>query len=151
VTVVRRPARDDRGSVLVLGLGVVVVALIAVGMAVDASRLFLARRSVASLADGAALRGAHDLDLTTLYASGAADTLPLSARQVERDVAAYVSAQSAANGLQGVRVVRVLVRDGSVEVTLALTERVPLLGTVLGHPDGVLVAATARARSAVVR
>ena len=151
MTVARRAPRDDCGSVLVLGLGVVVVALIAVGMAVDSSRLFLARRSVASLADGAALRGAHDLDLTALYASGAADTLPLSARQVERDVAEYVSAQSAANGLQGVRVVTVLVRDGSVEVSLALTERVPLLGTMLGHPDGVLVTATARARSAVVR
>ena len=88
--------------------------MVVLGRGRNASRLFLARRSVASLADGAALRGAHDLDLTTLYASGAADTLPLSARQVQRDVAAYVSAQSAANGLQGVRVDTVLVRDGRV-------------------------------------
>ncbi len=149
MTAAQRRAGDDRGSVLVLGLGLVVLAMVAVGLAVDASRLFLARRSLASLADGAALRGAHDLDLAALYASGAADVLPLSAGRVERDVAAYVTRRAAANGLAGVRVVSVLVRDGTVEVELAMTEQVPLLGTVLGRPDGESVTATASARTAV--
>jgi uncharacterized membrane protein len=150
VTLRHRLPRGDQGSVLVLGLGVVVLAMLAVGLAVDASRLFLARRAVAALADGAALRGAHDLDLAALYGSGAADVLPLSARRVEADVAAYVAAQAAANDLRAVRVVSVLVRDGTVEVTLAMTEQVPLLATFLGRPDGELVTAAAGARSAVV-
>ncbi len=133
-----------------LGLGLVVLAVLAVGLTADASRLFLARRAVAGLADGAALRGAHDLDRATLYSTGAADVLPLSAGRVETDVAEYVAVQAAANGLHGVRVVRVRVRDGTVEVTLAMAEQVPLLGTILGHPDGEVVTATARARSAVL-
>ena len=145
----RRRPRGDRGSVLILGLGLVVLAMLAVGLVVDASRLFLARRAVASLADGAALRGAHDLDLATLYRSGAADVLPLSARRVEADVAGYVSAQAAANGLRGVRVVSVRVRDRTVEVTLSTIEQVPLLGTFLGAPGGEPVTATASARTAV--
>ena len=41
------PARrcGDEGSVLVLGIGFVVVLLLAVGAGTDAARLFLARRS----------------------------------------------------------------------------------------------------------
>jgi len=148
-------SRDDQGSVLVLGLGFVVVTMLAVGLVVDASRLFLARRSLASLADGAALRGAHDLDLAALYRSGGSGTsgapsaLPLSAARVRSDVAHYVVDQSAVNGLRGVRVIAVTVVAGTVEVTLAMTESVPLLGTILGHPEGELVTATARARTEI--
>jgi Flp pilus assembly protein TadG len=145
----RRRRRDERGSVLVLGLGLVVVTMLAVGMVVDASRLFLARRSLAGRADGAALRGAHDLDLVTLYTSGATAALPLSAARVRTDVADYVAAQAAANGLRGVRVATVDVAAGTVAVTLTMTERVPLVGTVLGHPEGEQVIATASARSAI--
>ena len=154
-------SRDDQGSVLVLGLGFVVVTMLAVGLVVDASRLFLARRSLASLADGAALRGAHDLDLAALYRSGAPGgsgtsgtsgaprALPLSAARVRSDVAHYVVDQSAVNGLRGVRVTGVTVVAGTVEVSLAMTESVPLLGTILGHPEGELVTATARARTEI--
>ena len=141
--------RDDRGSVLILGVGLVAVAMVAIGAGVDASRLFLARRALTSLADGAALRGAHDLDMATLYGSGATDLLPLSVGQVRADVTAYVAAQSAANGLRGVHVTGVSVRAGTVRVELAMTEPVPLLGALLGSPQGELVTATAAARTAV--
>jgi len=144
----RRHARDE-GSVLVLGLGLVVLAMLVVGAGVDASRLFLARRALASLADGAALRGAHDLDAPVLYSSGARDVLPLSASRVRADVMAYVAAQAAANDLRRVRVTSVRVRDGTVEVDLAMAEPVPILGALLGSSDGELVTASSDARTAV--
>jgi len=143
------PTRAEEGSVLVLGLSLVVLAMLAVGLVVDASRLFLARQSLTSVADGAALSGAHDVDLAALYTTGPAGSLPLSATRVRSDVADYVAAQCAANGLHGVHVVSVDVRAGTVTVTVAMTESVPLLGTVLGHPAGELVTATASARSPI--
>jgi Flp pilus assembly protein TadG len=146
-------ARDgrhgDEGSVLVLGIGLVVVLMLLVGAGVDASRLFLVRRSLADLADGAALRAAEDLDEATLYRSGASDVLPLATNRVRTDVTSYVAAEAAANGMHGVRVAAVSVRDGIVRVGLAMTETVPVLGTLVGSPDGELVTATAVARSAV--
>ena len=143
-----RRSRDE-GSVLILGIGLVVVLLLAVGAGTDAARLFLARRSLSSVADGAALRGAHDLDQATLYRTGAGDVLPLSERRVRDDVVAYVAAETSANGVRGVRVTGVTVRDGDVRVDLAMTEASPVLGTLLGSPGGVLVTATATARTAV--
>ena len=62
----------ERGSVLVLALGLVVICLIAVAVVVDASTVFLARRSLQSAADSAALAGAQAIDLDDYYARGAA-------------------------------------------------------------------------------
>jgi uncharacterized membrane protein len=146
---VARPPAADRGSVLVLGIGLVALTMLVVGAGVDASRLFLARRALASLADGAALRGAHDLDTAALYASGATDVLPLSTTRVRADVVEYVAGQAAANGVSGVRVVSLRVVDGTVSVGLSRVETVPVLGTLLGTPGGEVVSADASARSAV--
>jgi Flp pilus assembly protein TadG len=144
-----RTRRGDEGSVLVLGIGLVVVLMVLVGAGVDASRLFLARRALTAIADGAALRGAHDLDEATLYRSGATSVLPLSSSRVRADVAAYVVAEAAANGMHGVHVTAVSVRGSAVRVELATTEPVPVLGVLLGSPGGELVTATAAARTAV--
>jgi hypothetical protein len=146
--VIRRRGRGDEGSVLVLGLGLVLLAMLAVGVVVDASRLFLARCALESLADGAALYASHDVDLAALYAHGAAGGLPLSVDRVRADVTRYVAVNARANGLRDVQVVDVHVDAGVVTLALRLTEPVPLLGTVLGRPDGE-VTASASASTAI--
>jgi Flp pilus assembly protein TadG len=136
--------------VLVLGIGLVVLTMLVIGGVVDASRLFLARRALASLADGAALRGAHDLDAAALYmAPASSDILPLSTSRVRADVVDYVAEQAAANGMAGVRVVTLRVTSGTVQVGLSRTESIPLLGTLLGSPGGEQVTAYAAARTSV--
>lgn len=85
--------RDDRGSVMVLALGLLVVCVIAVGVIVDASTVFLARRSLQAQADSAALAGAQAIDVEAYYARGAAQGVRLDAgavrgavdRQVRQD------------------------------------------------------------------
>jgi len=145
------PGRSaDSGSVLVLGLGLVLVALLVAGVVVDASRLFLAQRTLASLADGAALRAAHDVDLAALYASRPAGALPLSGRTVLADVDAYVRAQAQANGTGQVHVVTAQVNGGTVTVTLEMDQHLPLLGTIVGQPEVTPVTATATASTWVV-
>jgi uncharacterized membrane protein len=129
----------------------VLVALVAAGVVIDASRLFLAQRGLASLADGAALRAAHDLDLAALYSAQPGSALPLSGGAVTADVAAYVSAQAHANSAGDVRVLAVHTDTaGTVTVTLQLDERVPLMAAVLGRTGTVTVTATATARTQVL-
>lgn len=67
----RTHLRDDEGSVLLTGIGFVVVCLLAIAVVVDASAAYLQRRSLMSLADGAALAGAQSIDLAHYYANGA--------------------------------------------------------------------------------
>ena len=63
--------RDERGSVLLLGIGMIVVGILAVAVAVDVSAAFLQRRALMSLGDSAALAGAQSIDLDSYYANGA--------------------------------------------------------------------------------
>ncbi len=62
---------DDRGSVLILGIGLVVVCLLAIAVAVDASAAFLQRRALMAIGDAAALAGAQAIDLDAYYSNGA--------------------------------------------------------------------------------
>lgn len=127
--------RDDRGTVLLLTvfLGLVLVLLTVV--VTDASAAFLARRSLASQADGAALAAAQEVDLAAFYA-GSGDVLPLAgARDV---VDAYVAAHFPDTAVAAVDT------DGTtVTVTLRRPLRLPL--ALPGWGDGTVTAsATAR-------
>lgn len=83
----RRPARDDQGSILLLTLGYLGVALMLVVVVVDASAVFLARRSLAADTDGASLAAAQSVSGPEVYARGAGRRLPLAA--VQAAVARY--------------------------------------------------------------
>jgi Flp pilus assembly protein TadG len=71
--------RGDEGSILVLTLGYAVLLMALVLVVVDASAVFLARRSLAGACDGASLSAAQSVDTDEVYRSGAAgSTLPLA-------------------------------------------------------------------------
>jgi uncharacterized membrane protein len=90
-----RNASDDEGSILLLTLGCVMIALMLVVVVVDASAVFLARRSLSASADGASLAAAQSVSSRQVYAQGAGGRLPLD--QVQAAVARYGA--SPANGL----------------------------------------------------
>lgn len=121
-----RAASDDRGSVLLLTLGFVVVIVMAIGVVVDASSVFLQRRSLAALADGAALAGAQSIDVDAYYRRGAQAALRPSISQVRSDVLDYLRAAGADH--DGVRVERIAVERDVVVVSLRRTARAPLTG-----------------------
>lgn len=77
----------EEGSIMLLALGCVSIALILVVVVVDASAVFLARRSLASATDGASLAAAQSVSSQTIYSKGAGSSLPLG--QVEAAVARY--------------------------------------------------------------
>jgi uncharacterized membrane protein len=79
--------RDEGGTILLLTLGCVAIALMLVVVVVDASAVFLARRSLASEADGASLAAAQAVSKPLVYTRGAGAHLPLA--EVEAAVANY--------------------------------------------------------------
>lgn len=80
----------DRGSVMLLALGFIVICILAVAVVVDASVMFLRQRSLQSVADGAALAGAQAIDLEAYYRRGADYRIQLDPQQVQRAVQHYV-------------------------------------------------------------
>lgn len=81
--------RDEEGTILLLTLGCLVIALMLVVVVVDASAVFLARRSLASEADGASIAAAQAVAKPVVYANGAGARLPLA--EVQAEVARYAA------------------------------------------------------------
>lgn len=115
--------RDDRGSVLVLALGFIVVCIIAVGVVVDASSVFMARRALQSQADAAALAGAQAIDVDEYYANGASPRIRLDHAAVGGAVRAHVARAGGPARLDGISL-----RDQEVIVRMSDTVRPPFSG-----------------------
>jgi Flp pilus assembly protein TadG len=141
-----RRARDDEGTILVLTLGLVGLLLVVVAVVVDVSAVILAKRGVASAADGAAISAAQALDEQALYDEGLGARIPLSGQQAAARVAAYQA--DAAVGQPGLRLA-VRIESGTTAVVTG-TRRVRPPFAVFGERE-VVVTAVARARAPVVQ
>ena len=135
--------RRDEGSVLLLVIGFAGVLLTLVAVVVDVSAVVLAKRSVASAADGAAVSAAQALDLEAVYGEGLGAQIPLDAGEARARAAAY-EAQARAQQ-PGLRLVLRLEGRTAV-VTGSRTVRLPFRLPGAGQ---VRVSAVARARSPV--
>lgn len=126
----RRPAGED-GSISVLVLGLFGVLLLLVAVVTDVSAAVLARRALASAADGAALAAAQEVDEDRLVREGFGARLPLDAAAVRSAVARH------ARGLEslqpGLRL-RAEVGPGATTATVVATRtiRLPFLGPLAG-------------------
>jgi Flp pilus assembly protein TadG len=138
---------DDRGTVLVLLLGFTAVLLLMVTVVVNVSAVILAKRALASAADGAAVSAAQALDLDALYAGGLrAGRIPLDEAQARDRVASY--AAQAAHSQPGLALAVTVSPDGSTAVVRARRSLALPFGRLLGFAP-VLVEAEARARAPV--
>ena len=136
--------RRDEGSVLLLVLGFAGILLTLVAVVADASAVVLAKRGVASAADGAAVSAAQALDLDAVREDGLREQIPLSVGEARARVAAY-EGQARAQ-LPGLRLVLRLEGRTAV-VTGSRTVRLPFR---LPGTGPVRVTAVARARAPVV-
>lgn len=138
---------DDQGSVLILLLGFAVLALVLVGVVADLSKVFLAKRALASTADGAAISAAQALDLEALY-TGSADpgALPIDSRAADAAARGHLARDGSAAAYDGFALDHVEATPSQVEVQVSA--RVALLfGAFFAGPDGVRLSASATARS----
>lgn len=141
----RRRAAGDDGTILVLTLGFVAILVLMVGVVVNVSSVVLAKRGVASAADGAAVSAAQALDLTALYDQGLGAQVPLSYDDANSRVQAYAAGvRPGQPGLQ----LSLAIEGGAtavVEGVRVVRPPFPLFGT-----GDVTVRAVARARAPVV-
>ena len=136
--------RRDDGSVLLLVLGFAGILLTLVAVVADVSAVVLAKRSVASAADGAAVSAAQALDLDAVYDSGLGEQLPLSAGDARARVAAYEGqARAQQPGLR----LALRLEGRTAVVTGSRTVRLPFR---LPGTGPVRVSAVARARAPVL-
>jgi hypothetical protein len=137
--------RDERGTVLVLLLGFTAVLLLMVAVVVNVSAVILAKRALASAADGAAVSAAQALDLEALYAGGlGSGRIPLEPGQARARVASY--AAQAAQSQPGLQLRVDLSDDGSTAIVRGVRLVELPFGRVLGFRP-VRVEAEARARA----
>ena len=142
----RRPdPRDETGTILVLVLGFFAVLLLLVGVVVNVSAVILAKRGVASAADGAAVSAAQSLDTEAFYARGlTSGFIPLDRGQASSAVATY-EAQARA-GQPGLDLVVGVSADGTTAIVRGVRMVQLPFGRALGFRP-VRVEAEARARA----
>jgi hypothetical protein len=76
-------------------IGFALVLLMAVGVTVDASAAYLARQSLSTLADGAALAGADQLQGAAAYGGGLGERVPIDVDTARASVAEHLRATNA--------------------------------------------------------
>jgi len=116
---------------MILGIVLVAVSVLALVTVTDVSASFLQRRSLAAIADAAALSGAQALDLDEYYAHGASEGTALDPEIVTRVVRANVRAVAASDGIPGMRIEDVISDGVTVAVRLSAPISVPFLGSLL--------------------
>jgi hypothetical protein len=137
--------RDDDGSTmpLVAGFGALALALVLVAAA--ASSLYLERKQLFTLADGAALVGAEAFDLGDVTVDADGPRVVLDPADVRRDVTTFL-ASTPNGGFEGLVLQEATSRDGeSATVTVSSIWRPPIV-TVF-FPEGLRIEATATARA----
>ena len=140
--------RDDAGTVLVLVLGFVAVLLLMVAVVVNVSAVILAKRGLASAADGAAVAAAQSLDLEAVYAGGLSEEgIPLDSGLAAQRVAEYEAASAPAQ--PGLQLVLARIDDGNTVVVRGAREVALPFGRLIGF-EPVVVEAEAQARAPVL-
>lgn len=122
--------RDEEGTILILTIGFVVIAMLLVVAVLDASAVFLDRRDLASAADGTALAAAQQVDVAAIYADGVRGELPLDGGAVQRAIDAYVAANLPPAQYPGWHLTGRASGPHTVTVTATRIVRLPVYGTV---------------------
>ena len=125
--------RDDRGSVMLLGLGAIAICLLAVAVAVDASAAFLQHRALVAVADAGALAGAQALDIDAYYREGASAATSLSPGQVAHRVRSFLE-RTGAPAVPGLSLDSVTSDGRYVTVAVSAPLALPFLSALADEP-----------------
>ncbi|MFD2758466.1 pilus assembly protein TadG-related protein [Gulosibacter faecalis] len=138
---IRSRHADDRGSITPLAIIYAVVALLLATVLAAAGHLYLERKQLLELADGAALAAADSYDLDAVHATDGGLDVRLDPDQAVAAATAYVERF----GSDSAHVISVEVAGDAVIVTVATTWAAPVVNDVI--PASVELTATATART----
>ena len=137
--------RDDTGSTLLLTIFYGAMALVVVLLVVAATSLYLERKRLFTLADGAALVGAEAFELSDVTVTDGSPHVRLDSARVGISVEEYV-ASNPLSSLDDLHIDDASSPDGtSANVTLSAYWRPPVLSLLV--PEGLRIEVTAVARS----
>jgi len=140
-----RPLTGDDGSTLPLVIFFGLLSLLVILGVVAATSLYLERKRLFTLADGAALVGAEAFDLAQVSVGASGPRPTLNTEGVASAVRSYLATVPTAE-FDGLTLERAEALDGlSATVTLSAEWRPPVLEQLL--PSGVRIDVTAVARS----
>ena len=136
--------RDDEGSTLLLTIFYGFLSLVLVLLVVAASSLYLERKRLFTLADGAALVGAEAFELSSVSLTPNGPLPVLESPDVAAAVTSYIA--TTPNDFQSLRIDRAETVDGrSATVTLSAHWTPPVVSLLV--PEGIPIEVTAVARS----
>ena len=136
--------KDDEGSTLLLTIFYGFLSLVLVLLVVAASSLYLERKRLFTLADGAALVGAEAFELTAVSLTPNGPRPVLQSADVAAAVNSYIA--TTPNDFQSLRIDRAETVDGrSATVTLSAHWTPPVVSLLV--PEGIPIEVTAVARS----
>lgn len=113
----------DRGSVLLLGIGLIGVILLAISVVTDASLAFNQRQALQTRADAAVLAGVQQIDIDHYYAHGATEHTRLIPAQARDRAREHIRRDQAGDPIVGLTVVEVGGTDREVTVELSAPVR----------------------------
>ncbi len=116
---------SDDGSVLTLGIGLIIACLMFVTVVSDISTLWIARSTINRIADGAALAAVQSVDSDAIYRKGVTAGLTLNSASATSRAHKYVAAHGASQTAANVRVTSVRVVGNSVTITIVAEPRLP--------------------------
>lgn len=142
----RRLAREEDGSTLLLTIGFAALALSLIVAVTAATSMLIERRRLFTVADGAALAAAEAFALEQVRFDGATATPALADAAVDQAAAAWTA--RASGGLDGIRVDAASADARSATVTISSLWRPPVVSLLL--PEGIRLDVTSSARAVFV-
>ncbi|QYH36642.1 Tad domain-containing protein [Salinibacterium sp. M195] len=137
--------RDEQGSALLLTIFYGFLSLVLIFLVVAATSLYLERKRLFTLADGAALVGAESYDLDDVELTPRGYRPQLSAEKISSAVASYITA-SRGNDFNSLQIEESTTHDSaSSTVSLSAYWKPPFVSLFV--PEGIRIDVTATARS----
>jgi hypothetical protein len=138
-------AGDDEGSILPLICLYAALALVVTLIVASATSLYLERKRLFTLADGAALVGAEAFDLSDVAVTSAGPRVELQPAEVQAAVRVYLSGNPIGT-FEALRLEQATSVDGrSATVTVSAIWRPPVVTVFV--PEGLRIDATAVSRT----
>ena len=140
--------RDESGQLLLLVLVYALVAAALVMVVTDVSKVYLARRSLAAVADGAALAAAQSIDRAAFYDGGYEGMLRIDPQRAAVAVQAYAERNGLAARFVDFTYDPPQLTDGrTVSVRVHCRVVLPFTGFFTGHAQAVNLDVQASAQS----
>lgn len=139
--------KDDRGSVLLFGVGLGVVTLLILTTAINIAALWVTRTKLDSIADATALAATRSIDVLQIYETGVLDHIKLDGNQARQQALNYLNRLGNDSEVVMLRLESLEVSGNSVSLRLSASAQLPFGYLLPGLSSTVISQAKAQVRT----